>query len=345
MRCWPGSRTAPTSPPSSTSSRRPTSSTPARSTRTSARSSTPRWASSRASTSAPARPRAARRRGPSGGGVRQMFYSGAVEYYEDHAGPRRTRAPRPPRSRCSGRTPRAPRSPSTASTTTRCALRHGRHDHHAGELRLDDRGDELRRRTRASASTASATVNLGGYYDGDRQSVQGAVELHRRAHAAVRAELHAQPHRPAGTADLHEQRPQHARQPLVLAEPLPQGLRAVQRRSPHRQLQLPGVVHLQARQRPLRRLQPGLGREPAGAAAVQRAEPLARGEDDLLAGGSGNRQPADGRGASSCDADRVGPKSAESHPDPRRIRRPRGAARTQTRDRSSRPQPPLKPQA
>ena len=176
MRCWPTRPAAPIWPASSTSTTRRTSSTPARSTRTSARGSTPRWVSCRGWTSAPRRRRQPTHRGRNGAASARCSTRAQWSTTKTIRAAS-TRARRPPRLRCSGRTRRARRSPSIDSTTARSfpsrlpapSSRPASYDWTTVAMNyVSNQGKRV---------YGSATVNLGGYYDGDRQSVQGAVNF------------------------------------------------------------------------------------------------------------------------------------------------------------------------
>ena len=205
-----------------------------------------------------------------GGGIRQMTFDGNADYYENHAGIVDSRTAGRCRRRCNGRTRRARlhRHRSREFDNLAAAVRDGRHDDSGRQLFVDVCDDR-----------ATHRIAPGGLSDDRRRRrrllQRRSPELAREPDApgrqdpAVRAAVRAQSRDAGRTAALHQQRPQLPRQPFVLAGLLPEGLCPVQRRSQVGELQLPVVVSLQAGQRLVCRLQPGLGHR--SAADVTRA--------------------------------------------------------------------------
>ena len=109
-------------------------------------------------------------------------------------------------------------------------------------------------------------VDVGGYYGGDKRTYRANVNFLPRETLLVENQLHAQRDHAAGRADLRDQHAEHPGQLLAVADTLREGVRAVQRRAPARHAQPVALVDLPARQRFLRRVQPGVGHRRAGAA-------------------------------------------------------------------------------
>jgi len=109
-------------------------------------------------------------------GVRQMFYSGAVEYYEDHQGRVNSRTQtaevqmqRQDTSSAKVTVDRQYDSPLVPFASAGTIITPGDYDWTTVAMNyVSNQGKRV---------YGSATVNLGGYYDGERQSVQGAVNF------------------------------------------------------------------------------------------------------------------------------------------------------------------------
>ena len=252
---------------------------------------------------------------PKWGGLRQVHVSGTTEYYENHAG-------------------------RVESRTHQLEAVLQKQDTSSAKVTVTGEYDNL-----SSPFATAGTVIPVGAYSWQTTTLQVLVEPHppcvrhrvNRARrllqwrppggarqpdaaggedAALRAQLHAQPRAAAGASALHQQRGELPREPLVLARFLPEGVRPVQRRPQDGELQLPLVVPLQAGQRPLRGLQPGLGHRPAphlGAGViVPGAQPLARGEADVLARAvgtvDGSRRDTDGTWSGKSTGEGHGPR-------------------------------------
>ena len=215
-------------------------------------------------------------------GVRQLAFTGSTAYFEDHAGH--------PDSRDHTLDATATfNDSSTAQLTLYRSFDRLTSPFTLGPLHFPEGGYDWARWRALYSSNQSKRVYGSGkprtWRLLQRQPRHAAPrrQFPAEGHAALRAELHAEHRNGTGTADVHDEHREHARQLFLLTRPVREGVPAIQRRSQAGQPEPSALVHLPSRQRLLHRLQPGVGHGPARPERRSRPEPIAHREADVLA--------------------------------------------------------------